>query len=285
MKNLTIGELELLSDIKAHTIRTWEKRYNFLSPDRSNTNFRHYSVDQLQTLLNTSLLNKAGANISSIAGLDQDEILKKLHNACAAEGVQLQKLLNDMILLLFTGSEEDFSQVLNRAFNLYQPIDLITKVILPFLNKMHDLSHRPQRLVEHYLLYSVLKKKVLTAINYVATPVNAGKSVLIFSTSDEISYLRLLCFGFILQSEGINVHYIHYHSFDNLLERAVTSRKTAAVLLSVDSKKDCNNLMKLKLFEHPGQQMIVNVAPPNYNFCTAVSNVDNPTELLARLNG
>mgnify|MGYP003679946512 CR=1 FL=1 len=35
--NFSIKDLENLTGIKAHTIRIWEKRYNLLSPNRSET--------------------------------------------------------------------------------------------------------------------------------------------------------------------------------------------------------------------------------------------------------
>jgi DNA-binding transcriptional MerR regulator len=34
MNAFTIKDLENLSGIKAHTIRIWEQRYNFLKPDQ-----------------------------------------------------------------------------------------------------------------------------------------------------------------------------------------------------------------------------------------------------------
>ena len=42
--NFTIKDLENISGIKAHTIRIWEKRYELLSPERTDTNIRRYSL-------------------------------------------------------------------------------------------------------------------------------------------------------------------------------------------------------------------------------------------------
>ena len=52
----SIKNLENLSGIKAHTLRIWEKRYNLLEPDRTDTNIRRYSLDSLKRLLNVTLL-------------------------------------------------------------------------------------------------------------------------------------------------------------------------------------------------------------------------------------
>ena len=56
MNSFTIKDLENLSGIKAHTIRIWEQRYSFLKPNRTGTNIRFYSNDELKTLLNVALL-------------------------------------------------------------------------------------------------------------------------------------------------------------------------------------------------------------------------------------
>ena len=55
MSSYTIKDLEKISGIKAHTIRIWEQRYQFLQPQRTETNIRTYSSDELKTILNVSL--------------------------------------------------------------------------------------------------------------------------------------------------------------------------------------------------------------------------------------
>ena len=40
-----IKDLEVLSGIKAHTIRIWEKRYGILNPERSESKIRVYNND------------------------------------------------------------------------------------------------------------------------------------------------------------------------------------------------------------------------------------------------
>ena len=70
----SIKNLENLSGIKAHTLRIWEKRYNLLEPERTDTNIRRYSLDSLKRLLNVTLLYNHGFKISKIASLNEDEI-------------------------------------------------------------------------------------------------------------------------------------------------------------------------------------------------------------------
>jgi MerR family transcriptional regulator, light-induced transcriptional regulator len=70
----SIKDLEYFTGIKAHTIRIWEKRYNILTPERTDSNIRLYSEGELKKLLNVAYLNRNGFKISKIAKLDEDEL-------------------------------------------------------------------------------------------------------------------------------------------------------------------------------------------------------------------
>ena len=50
MSSYSIKDLERISGIKAHTIRIWEQRYNIVSPNRTDTNIRHYDDEDLKSL-------------------------------------------------------------------------------------------------------------------------------------------------------------------------------------------------------------------------------------------
>ena len=72
----TIKDIEKMSGIKAHTIRMWERRYGMVIPNRTDTNIRYYTDEDLREFLNISILNKNGMKISNIAKLDKNEINK-----------------------------------------------------------------------------------------------------------------------------------------------------------------------------------------------------------------
>ena len=72
--SFSIKNLENFSGIKAHTLRIWEKRYNLLEPERTETNIRRYSLENLKKLLNVTLLYNHGFKISKISSLSNEEI-------------------------------------------------------------------------------------------------------------------------------------------------------------------------------------------------------------------
>ena len=69
-----MAQVESLTGIKAHTLRMWERRYDFLNPCRTETNIRFFSDIQLVQLVNFGILLRNGYKISKIEKMPQDQI-------------------------------------------------------------------------------------------------------------------------------------------------------------------------------------------------------------------
>jgi DNA-binding transcriptional MerR regulator len=80
LSKYSIKDLENFTGIKAHTIRIWEKRYKVLEPDRTDSNIRTYSENELKKILNIAFLNRNGIKISKIVGLGDDDLAQKVIN-------------------------------------------------------------------------------------------------------------------------------------------------------------------------------------------------------------
>ena len=63
-----------LTGLTDHVIRVWEKRYNAVTPERTDTNRRLYSDTDISRLQNLSKLVKHGCAISNIAKLSDTEL-------------------------------------------------------------------------------------------------------------------------------------------------------------------------------------------------------------------
>src|SRR5687768_14138010 len=112
MGKYSIKELEKLSGIKAHTIRIWEKRYHLIEPQRTQTNIRFYSDDDLKKIINVSLLNSQGTKISKIARMTGDEIthrILELSNTHSEAAIHIDQLIVAMVEL----DEEKFEKTLS----------------------------------------------------------------------------------------------------------------------------------------------------------------------------
>jgi DNA-binding transcriptional MerR regulator len=109
----SIKDMENISGIKAHTIRIWEKRYNLLSPKRTDTNIRHYDLENLKKLLNISFLNNNGLKISKIAALKASELAPKTREL-AFMGKSESQAINAFKLSMLNFDQTLFYNTYNR---------------------------------------------------------------------------------------------------------------------------------------------------------------------------
>ena len=158
--NFSIKNLEHLSGIKAHTIRIWEKRYNLFEPERTNTNIRLYNLENLQKLLNVTLLNNNGYKISKIASLSPQEINENVHK------LTINKNADDWSIGLFKLAMINFDQRLfTKTFNdlleQFSFSEIFKNVFVPLMNELGVLwqtnSISPSH--EHFIT-SLVKQKI-----------------------------------------------------------------------------------------------------------------------------
>jgi DNA-binding transcriptional MerR regulator len=158
--NFSIKNLEHLSGIKAHTIRIWEKRYNLFEPERTDTNIRLYNLENLQKLLNVTLLYNNGYKISKIASLSQQEINENVHK------LTINKNADDWSLGLFKLAMINFDQRLfTKTFNdlleQFSFSEIFKNVFVPLMNELGVLwqtnSISPSH--EHFIT-SLVKQKI-----------------------------------------------------------------------------------------------------------------------------
>lgn len=158
--SFSIKNLEHLSGIKAHTIRIWEKRYNLFEPERTDTNIRLYNLENLQKLLNVTLLYNNGYKISKIALLSSQEITENVHR------LTINKNADDWSIGLFKLAMINFDQRLfTKTFNdlleQFSFSEVFKNVFVPLMNELGVLwqtnSISPSH--EHFIT-SLVKQKI-----------------------------------------------------------------------------------------------------------------------------
>ena len=135
MNEFTIKDLENLSGIKAHTLRIWEQRYNFLKPKRTATNIRYYSNEELKTILNVSLLTKYGFKISHIDKMNPQQIREKISSLGHAEA-QKEKAVNELIQQMVDLDTKSFEKLFENHIVSKGLEKTVTQIIFAFLEKI-----------------------------------------------------------------------------------------------------------------------------------------------------
>ena len=117
MAQYSIKDVEMITGIKAHTLRIWEQRYNIPQPKRTATNIRYYDDEDLRMLLNISLLNLHGHKISEITRLSDQEVRELAINYSIhseKHEVHIQSLMATMINLDEVSFEKAYQEIIFR---------------------------------------------------------------------------------------------------------------------------------------------------------------------------
>jgi DNA-binding transcriptional MerR regulator len=205
----TIKELEILSGIKAHTIRIWEQRYHFLKPLRTTTNIRTYSNNELKTLLTVALLNKYGYKISRIDNMSSEERCEEaiqLQNGAAKD----EYLVNELIGFMVDLDIVQFETVLNSYIHQYGIEESIQSIIFLFLEKVGILwqTNRINPAHEH-IVTNIIRQKIIYAIEQLTLETSQdGSQFVLFLPEEEFHELGLLYVYYLLRKRQIPVIYL-----------------------------------------------------------------------------
>lgn len=208
MNAFTIKDLENLSGVKAHTIRIWEQRYHFLKPQRTKTNIRYYSNDELKTVLNIALLNKYGFKISHIDRMQPEEIKEKILSLSDARAVQ-ERIINELVQEMVDMDIEKFEKILSGYIQQKGLERAVTQIIFPFLQKIGILwvtGHINP--AQEHLVTNIIRQKLIVAIEGTVSPIRLEKTFLLFLPEGEYHELGLLYMYYLLKNRGARTIYL-----------------------------------------------------------------------------
>lgn len=209
MSSYSIKDLEQLSGIKAHTLRIWEQRYNFISPKRTDTNIRYYDDEDLKLILNVSLLRDNGYKISKIAEMDQQQIRRTVLNITERSN-NLADQIHSLVVAMIDLDEERFEKIMSTNILQSGFEQTILGVVFPFLTKIGILwqtgSVTPAQ--EHFIS-NLIRQKLIVAIDgcYVSSK-EERKKYLLFLPEGELHELSLLFCYYLVKSRKHKVIYL-----------------------------------------------------------------------------
>ncbi|MGV8946419.1 MAG: MerR family transcriptional regulator [Lutibacter sp.] len=200
----TIKDLENFSGIKAHTIRIWEKRYNLFQPKRTESNIRYYDIENLQKLLNISLLYNNGLKISKIADLSEAKIGLAVRELVFNKGSESQGSVS-LKLAMLNFDEPLFNQTYNSLISQISFQDIFKNVFVPFLNEIGFLWQFKTITPAHeHFITNLIRQKIHVNIDklQLLQPNKNAKKFVLFLPMNEIHELGLLYLHFELLFHG-----------------------------------------------------------------------------------
>lgn len=200
----SIGDLERLSGIKAHTIRMWEQRYGLLKPKRTNTKIRYYEDEDLHHLLHVALLNKRGFRISQIAKLSEEELSTEVERISQIK-LGLDTQLNLLTLAFVEMDEYKFNTVFNHYATKIGLEETLLEVIYPFLEKLSLMwltgAVKP---VQENFFTQLVRNKLIAEIENTKLPSHAqAPKCLLFLPKGEQQELSMLLVQLLMRRRGL----------------------------------------------------------------------------------
>lgn len=201
----SIKNLENLSGIKAHTLRIWEKRYNLLEPERTDTNIRRYSLDSLKRLLNVTLLYNHGFKISKIASLNEDEIPELVRSIALksnSEQVAINAFKLAMINFDYDLFDTNYSEILQHHDFQY----VFLNVFMPLMRELGILWQTGAISPAHeHFITNLIKQKIhlQTEALQRKKPLRTDHPLFVlFLPENEIHELGVLYLNYLILSSG-----------------------------------------------------------------------------------
>ena len=234
-----------MTGLSVHVIRAWEKRYNVVEPERTDTNRRLYSQEDIEKL---KLLNDAlhgGHSIGGVANLSSNE----LKNLLFKETRKTSEIKDELV---FTGSQVVVEELLSECIEgiknynakkiesllltasakLTQPI-LIEDVIIPLVYKTGDMWHSGEiRVANEHLSSSVIRSFLFNLLESYSVA-DSAPIVVSATPRGQEHELGALIAGVVAASSGWKVIYLGANLPAEEISAVVNHLKARVVALSI----------------------------------------------------
>ena len=209
--SFSIKNLENISGIKAHTIRIWEKRYNLLQPERTDTNIRRYSLDSLRKLLNITLLYNHGIKISKIANLPEKEIpflVREIALKSSSEQVSINAFKLSMVNFDITMFDATYDELMNK--NDFSFIYL--NIFVPLMSSLGILWQTGAISPSHeHFITNLIKQKIHIQTELMQrddTPQINASTFVLYLPENEIHELSILFLNYFVLNNGFKTIFL-----------------------------------------------------------------------------
>lgn len=239
--------------LSTHLIRVWEKRYQAVIPQRTDTNRRIYTEGDIKRLQLLKKAVKVGHNISQVANLTSEDLMR-LINLDSPDVVDVssdieQKSLDatyffrlslaSVVNLDAAGLEDTLDQA---AVHLTK-LELIDDVIVPLCKEMGELWKRgDQKVITEHLAVPVIRAFLWDLLR--STQVSEESPKIVISTpSGQMHELGALTIALIACESGWRPLYFGPNLPAEEIAAAVAYTKALAVALSTTLQADNHRLL------------------------------------------
>jgi DNA-binding transcriptional MerR regulator len=202
----SIKDLETLTGIKAHTLRIWEKRYGIIQPQRTDTNIRYFTEDDVQRILHITLLNRKGYKISKISKMTPSEIIK-LVAQYSEVSADFENEIDSLMIAIFELDSYKFNLILDNQINYRGLQYVINFIFYPLLDKLSVMWVAGSvKSVHETFVTNTIRRKIITQIeNLRQKDLKMDRRFVLYLPQGDSHELSILFAEYILAINGIKV--------------------------------------------------------------------------------
>lgn len=244
---MSIGAVSKATGIPKETLRTWERRYNFPKPQRSNTGHRRYSSKIIEPLKLIYIALEQGHRPSQVVGQDLETLRQLLDittpnyispTSSAAPEDPLSSSEQTVAKWMKHVHQLDQAQLrsdLEHAWFEMGPRAFLTDLLAPFLNEVGHAWHEGRIAVFHEQFASQqLRDFLSTQWNSISARSN-GPNILLATLPGEYHLIGLHMAACIMAITGYQVHLIGADLQPSHIAQAAEQTHAAYVLISISS--------------------------------------------------
>ncbi|SFA98179.1 MULTISPECIES: MerR family transcriptional regulator [unclassified Bacillus (in: firmicutes)] len=239
-----IKAISQMLGIQPGTLRAWERRYQFIAPNRNESGHRLYSDEHLKIL--KWLISKVnnGFTISQAVSLleNQKMVADEQEND---RGATDKDLSNQILEALLHFDETRAQELINYSFSLYTMDKVVTEVLGGIMQKIGDLWESGEITSAHeHFATSILRSRIGMILHTIPHNALLPKALAVCGPG-EWHEIGLLIFTLFLRRKGFDVVYLGASIDDDDMREAVDIIKPKFLFLSCTMKDNVEGTIKL----------------------------------------
>ncbi|MBD3225050.1 MAG: MerR family transcriptional regulator [Caldithrix sp.] len=244
-KRYPIKVVSRKTGLSLHVIRAWEKRYQVVHPQRTDSNRRLYSDGDVHKLHLLKQATDSGYSIGNIAHLSIDSLeeligygqksvsqYNQVHNTNSPNTEPIYFLEEALrAVRQFDAGKLEY-QLLQASVVLSQPI-LIEQVIVPLVEHIGNLWRQGDLRIMHEHMASAVLKSYLSNLRNAYRPQGNAPSLIVTTPRGQIHEIGALIIALVAAAEGWNVIYLGPDLPSEEIAAACLQKQARAVVLSL----------------------------------------------------
>ena len=212
----TIGTLSGLTGLSPHTIRAWERRYDALSPSRTDSNRRVYHDEDVERLSLLKQVVEAGHSIGQVANLPTDQ-LRSLESARKplVQSLATELLVSDPAPYLLACraalskmDPEGLEEGLIRGQAALGVLGLLDTIVIPLIHEIETRWLEGSLSVSHEHMASAVLRTYLDQVRRSMPGASTSPRLLVTTPSHQQHEIGALMVAIVAATQAWSVTYL-----------------------------------------------------------------------------